>query len=73
MSTFTTYQKEIDEVCEKVRKTQSSVKVTAIDGAEVYGYPRSGNRVAWGINSAETGFNILRGIRLPNGTDEGVH
>ncbi len=72
MSTLTTYQKEIDEVCEKVRKTQSHASVTAIDGAEVYGYPRTGNRVAWGVNSAENGFNILRGIRLPDGSDEGV-
>jgi hypothetical protein len=71
MSTFRQYQKEIDEVCEKVLKTQSHLKVTAIDGAEIYGYPRSQDRVAWGVNGPD-GYNILRGIRRPDGRDEGV-
>ena len=26
--------------------------------------------IAWGINAAETGVNILRGIRRPDGADE---
>jgi hypothetical protein len=70
MSTFTDYQKEIEEVCEKVRKTQSSTKVTALDGSEVYAYPRNRKSVAWGVNRASDGLNVLRGLRLPDGMDE---
>jgi hypothetical protein len=72
MTTYRDYQKEIDEVCEKVRMRQSRVTVTALDGTEIYGYPRAGDRVAWGINRPADGVNILRGIRLPDGSDEGV-
>ncbi len=46
-------------------------------------YPVRGNRMAWGVNSTETGFNIVRpsvsevetketGIRRPDGNDEGL-
>jgi hypothetical protein len=30
----------------------------------------SGDRIAWGINSAWTHFNIWRGVRRPDGGDE---
>jgi len=26
----------------------------------------------WGVNAAGTGFNILRGVRRPDGSDEAV-
>lgn len=42
----------------------------AFDGAEVYAYPKPEGRIAWGVNAAETGVNILRGIRRPDGADE---
>jgi hypothetical protein len=44
--------------------------VAASDGAEVYAYPHP-RGVAWGIND-QTGVNILRGVRRPDGTDEAV-
>ncbi len=72
MSIFETYQREIAEVCKKVRETRSMTKVIASDGAEIYGYPRARDRVAWSVNAAD-GFNILRGIRLPDGSDIAVH
>ena len=43
--------------------------VEAHDGAEVYAYPHA-RGIAWGINAAGTGVNILRGIRRPDGVDE---
>ncbi len=45
--------------------------VETFDGAEAYAYPRSEGRIAWGVNSAETHFNIWRGVRRPDGADEG--
>ena len=44
--------------------------MTAEDGAEAYAYPKPEGRIAWGVNAAETGVNILRGIRRPDGADE---
>jgi hypothetical protein len=41
--------------------------VEAFDGAECYAYPHNEGRVA-----AETGVNILRGVRRPDGADEAV-
>jgi hypothetical protein len=29
-------------------------------------------RVSWGVNAVGTGDNILRGVRRPDGQDEGV-
>jgi hypothetical protein len=69
MTTFVLYQKELEEVIAKVRKTGSRETVDALDGAEVYAYSRSEGRIAWGVNRASDGRNILRGIRLPDGTD----
>ena len=40
-------------------------------GAEAYAYPHQ-RGIAWGVNAAETGANLLRGIRRPDGTDEAV-
>jgi hypothetical protein len=34
--------------------------------------PRSEGRVAWGVNAAEAGVNILRGVRRPAGADKVV-
>ena len=31
-----------------------------------------GTEVAWGVNAAETGVNVLPGIGRPDGTDVGV-
>ena len=37
--------------------------------------PRSGGHPKtpyfWGVNSAASGFNVLRGLRRPDGGDEG--
>ncbi len=70
MSTKAKYQKEIEEAIGKAQRSQIQATVEAIDGAEVYAYPRSEGRIAWGVNRAGDGFNVLRGIRRPDGTDE---
>ena len=46
------------------------VTVTADDGAKAYAYQKPEGRLAWGVNAPETGVNILRGIRRPDGADE---
>jgi hypothetical protein len=46
--------------------------IEAADGAEAYAYPLRGDRVAWGVNGADKGFNVLRGVRLADGRDAGV-
>jgi hypothetical protein len=35
-------------------------------------YPRRNGGIAWGVNHRETGINILRGVRRPDGEDEDV-
>jgi hypothetical protein len=72
MSTQSKYHEQIEAVIRKVRETGEPASVQAEDRAEIYAYPRSEGRVAWGINSPDAGFNVLRGIRKPDGTDEGV-
>jgi len=41
---------------------QERVTVEAQDGAEAYAYPHA-RGFAWGVNAAQTGVNILRGVR----------
>jgi len=64
------YSREIAEVIAKAKSWREVVTVTAADGAEIFAYARPEGRVAWGVNSPETGVIILRGIRRPDGTDE---
>jgi hypothetical protein len=52
------------------RKTGERATVETED-TEVYAYPHS-RGIAWGINAAGTGLNILRGVRRPDGTEEAV-
>jgi hypothetical protein len=44
----------------------------AFDGAECYAYPHKQGCIAFGVNAAKTGVNILRGVRRPDGVDEAV-
>ena len=46
--------------------------VEAFDGAEAYAYPKPGACFAWGVNAAQTGVNVLRGVRRSDGVDEAV-
>jgi hypothetical protein len=70
MSTKERYSREIEDAIGKARFSRSRAAVTAEDGAEAYAYPKPEGRIAWGVNAAETGVNILRGIRRPDGADE---
>ncbi len=72
MSTYLEYQLEIEFVIAAVKRTDWMERRTAIDGTEVYAYPMRDGRIAWGVNGAGNGFNILRGVRNPDGTDEAV-
>jgi hypothetical protein len=70
MSTKERYSREIAEVIAKAKAAGSRESITTADGAEVYAYPKPEGRIAWGVNSAETGINVWRGIRRPDGADE---
>ena len=67
----TRYSAAIDIAIARARASRDLRTVKASDGAEVYAYPhREG--IAWGVNTAGSGVNILRGIRRPDGTDKAV-
>src|SRR5271166_5398389 len=63
------YRREIEEVIAKAKARWSRESLTVADGAEAYAYPHPAG-IAWGVNAPETGFNILRGLRRPDGADE---
>jgi hypothetical protein len=67
----TRYSAAINIAIAMARASRDLRMVKASDGAEVYAYPhREG--IAWGVNTAGSGVNILRGIRRPDGTDKAV-
>ena len=70
MSLIAKYRKEIDEATAKARRTKERVSVDALDGAEIYAYPKPGDEIAWGVNAPN---NIIRGVRRKDGADYGVH
>ena len=65
------YKTDIDLAITRARAGRELRTVKASDGAEVYAYPHR-DGIAWGVNTAGTGVNILRGIRRPDGTDKAV-
>ncbi|MGA9265961.1 MAG: hypothetical protein WCC41_12230 [Rhodomicrobium sp.] len=65
----TRYGAAIEEAIVKAKASCGIETVTAFDGASVYACPHGGG-IAWGVNAPESGLNILRGIRRPDGADE---
>ena len=66
------YRAAIEETIANAKGSRSLETVKASDGATVYAYPQSQGRIAWSVNARENGLSILRGIRHPDGADEGV-
>jgi hypothetical protein len=64
------YAAAIEAAISKAKSWREVVTVIADDGAEAYAYHKPEGRIAWGVNAPETGVNILRGIRRPDGGDE---
>ena len=64
------YGGAIEAAIGKAKATHKRETVSASDGAEAYAYPHP-RGIAWGVNAPE-GFNLLRGIRRPDGADEGL-
>ncbi len=64
------YWNPVEQVIARAKAMQARVTVAAEDGAEAYAYPLRRDRIAWGVKSAETSFNIWRGVRRPDGRDE---
>lgn len=67
---FRSYEAAINAAVESARETGEISEKRINDGAVAYAYPHQ-RGVAWGVNGAHTGRCILRGVRLPNGEDEG--
>jgi hypothetical protein len=67
----TRYISAIKTAIARAKQMEGRVTVKAWDGSEVYAYPHS-RGIAWGVNAAATGVNILRGIRRHDGGDEAV-
>lgn len=59
----------IEAAIAKAKVSRERETVEASDGAEAYAYPHP-RGIAWGVNAAQTGVNILRGVRRPDGKDE---
>ncbi len=57
------YCSTIEAAIAKAKAIRDLVTVEAFDGAEAYAYPHKQGGIAWGVNAAGTGFNILRGVR----------
>ena len=66
------YAASIEAVIAKAKAIRDLGTVEAFDGAECYAYPRKQGHIAWGVNAADTGANILRGVRRQDGADEAV-
>ena len=66
------YGVALEDAISRAKLSGARETVEAFDGAKAYAYTQSGGRIAWGINSADNGFNIWRGIRIPDGADEAV-
>jgi hypothetical protein len=64
------YGGAIEAAIGKAKAMRDHATVAASDGAEVYAYPHP-RGIAWGVND-QTGVNVLRGVRRPDGTDEAV-
>jgi hypothetical protein len=65
------YLATIEAAIAKAKATHERAMAEAPDGTEVYAYPHR-DGIAWGVNAAGTGANILRGIRRPDGSDEAM-
>jgi len=70
MTTKQRYRAALEEVITRAIDVCERVAIEAADGAEIYAYPIPAGRIAWGVNAPKTGFNVLRGIRRPDGADE---
>ncbi len=55
-------QAAVNEAIEAVKTNGGRQTVNMPDRAEAYAYPLGENRIAWGFNRAEDGFNVARGV-----------
>jgi len=61
----------IEAAIAKARASRTREVIEAEDGAEAYAYPHQ-RGIAWGVNAAGSGVNIVRCVRRPDCTDEAV-
>lgn len=68
----TRYRTPVEAAIAEARRTHVRATAEAPDGSEAYACPRRHGLIVWGVNAAESGVNVLRGIRRPDGADEAV-
>ena len=68
----TRYRAPIEAAIAEARRTHARATAEAADGSEAYACPRRHGLIVWGVNAAESGVNVLRGLRRPDGADEAV-
>jgi len=56
------YSDTIERAISEAGRLRERVTVEATDG---YAYPHQ-RGIAWGVNAAQTGVNLLRGVRRPD-------
>lgn len=59
------YGEAVERAISQARSSGIHAAVEVSDGAEAYAYPLKRGCIARGVNSAETNFNIWRGVRRP--------
>jgi hypothetical protein len=64
------YGAAVEQAIGRAKASGGREVTQAPDRAEAYAYPKGEGRIAWGVNT-ERGFNIWRGVRRPDGRDEG--
>ena len=64
------YGGAIEAAIGKAKARHQRETVSASDGAEAYACPHP-RGIAWGVNASD-GFNLLRGVRRPDGSDEAM-
>jgi hypothetical protein len=68
----TRYRATIEVAIAEARRTHTRATTKAPGGSEAYACLHRHGSIAWGVNAAQTGVNVLRGIRRPDGADEAV-
>ena len=54
-------QRAVHDVIAEARAEDGRHSITLPDRSEVYAYAQN-SRIAWGVNSGMTGFNVARGV-----------
>jgi hypothetical protein len=67
---FARYRYRIEPCIAQAAANNARVSLRAHeDGAKIFAEPQPPDGIAWGVNDPKTGAALLRGRRLPDGSD----